>query len=340
MLTRDHLLTAVERDIITQDQATALTELAGENQADSEGQVVIARGFNDIFVAVGAALIVVACYWAVLLTESSVFGLLVSLAIFWGLSEFLVRRMGMVTPGFVFVVAIALTLGAIFTVLGGTRLMSVGDVVARMSWLFCLGGLVGAIGYYFRFRLPFAMLLIGALVPATVYTAIIALYPDLHGSATQRLVALLGGLVVFFAAMRFDFADRERTRRESQCAFWLHFVAAPLLVHSVIGSLITSTSSLTGFDALAIIVITAIVAVIALAIDRRAILMVSLIYAGLAIGYIVSQTGASVATIGLVTLLILGTGVTVLGAGWLPLRRRVLALLPYNLVERLPKLPQ
>jgi hypothetical protein len=42
------------------------------------------------------------------------------------------------------------------------------------------------------------------------------------------------GLRVFAAAMSFDLSDRDRMTRRSDCAFWLHLLAAPLIVHSLI----------------------------------------------------------------------------------------------------------
>src|SRR5438874_3733945 len=36
------------------------------------------------------------------------------------------------------------------------------------------------------------------------------------------------------AAMAFDASDRERATRRADCAFWLHLLAAPLIVHSLI----------------------------------------------------------------------------------------------------------
>ena len=42
---------------------------------------------------------------------------------------------------------------------------------------------------------------------------------------------LLCGLAVFALAMRFDLSDPKRQTRRTDIAFWLHMLAAPLIVH-------------------------------------------------------------------------------------------------------------
>ena len=340
MLTKEHLLAAVERQIISREQALELARLAADQPVDSEEQVVFARGFNDIFVAIGAVLIVVASFWAATLTGNLIVGPILCAAIFWAMTEFLVTGRGMLAPGRVFCVAFALSTGMLLAALFGEPLRSFSNIASHLGWLFAVGALAGAGGFFIRFRMPFALFLIGALVPLSLYLLLVAVSPGLAGPWTQRTVALIGGIGAFAVAMGYDFADRERKGRASQCAFWLHLIAAPLLVHTVLGSMIGGYRTFGGGTALAILAITVVVALVALAIDRRAMLIASLIYAGIAIGYAISQAGVSAAYIGLVTIAILGGAVTLLGAGWLPMRARLLVFLPHGLVARLPKIAQ
>ena len=71
-----------------------------------------------------------------------------------------------------------------------------------------------------------------------------------------------------------------------------------------------------------------LVSLFGLAINRRALVVSSLGYAGLGIGYLVSQTNISWGMAISVTLMILGAAVVFLGAGWNPARKFILALLP------------
>ena len=74
----------------------------------------------------------------------------------------------------------------------------------------------------------------------------------------------------------------------------------------------------------------AVLALVAVLIDRRALLVAGLTYLGAAIGYALTGAGGSGADGAFVvaaTLVILGALVLTLGAGWVPLRRLLLALL-------------
>ena len=44
---------------------------------------------------------------------------------------------------------------------------------------------------------------------------------------------LLLGIGVFLLAMRWDSSDRARLTRRTDVAFWLHLLAAPMIVHPV-----------------------------------------------------------------------------------------------------------
>jgi hypothetical protein len=215
-----------------------------------------------------------------------------------------------------------------------------------------LGAAIAAAVFYLRFRLPFALLLIAGgivLFVATIVGSI--LFP---GPLTHSVVLLVCGLGVFAAAMVYDLSDRMRMTRSSDCAFWLHLLAAPLIVHSLIRLLLPTITpgpgeggpfglTMTTTSAVMIFVIVACLAAIAILIDRRALLVSALTYLGIAIGY--TLTSAMHADVGnpgnrpvifFATALILGAMVLALGVGWQPLRRLFLRLFSTALVNRLP----
>jgi hypothetical protein len=76
-------------------------------------------------------------------------------------------------------------------------------------------------------------------------------------------------------------------------------------------------------------------AVIAVVIDRRAMLVSGLTYAGIAFGSLLRQTGLSDMTAP-ATLLALGIFVLLLSAGWRALRRAVLLPFPISIARLLP----
>ena len=143
----------------------------------------------------------------------------------------------------------------------------------------------------------------------------------------------LCGLAVFALALRFDLSDPKRRTRRTDIAFWLHMLAAPLIVHSLVSGLFDNGAMDTesAFGILAIFIVLAFVAVI---VDRRAILVSGLSYAGFAFGSLVVKAGLSDTAVPL-TLLVLGALVLLLSAGWHALRRTLLPLLPAGLVRRL-----
>jgi hypothetical protein len=75
---------------------------------------------------------------------------------------------------------------------------------------------------------------------------------------------------------------------------------------------------------------------VAVLIDRRAMLVSGLAYAGIAFWTLIRQAGLSDMTTPL-TVLALGTFVLLLSAGWRPLRAGILRIVPPALARRLPQ---
>jgi len=287
-------------------------------------------------------------------------------AIIWALAELLVARLRLVLPGILlvcfFAVFIMLAAPVDFSLGPSQAVDSLaawfvhprqpnGAPNAGVIWPLILIGYM-AIGvaatalFYARFRLPFALLLIsGGIVTAVL--AWTQLNWPLTAKYFEAYVLLACGLAVFVAAMAFDASDRERLTRRADCAFWLHLLAAPLIVHSLVelvwqrgpgGS--RFTTPLTTETAVAIAVIVAALAVVAIITDRRALLVSALTYLGIIIGYAITRTigqqDADKSFVVFATLVVLGALVVALGVGWQPMRRVFLALLPAGFVNRLP----
>jgi hypothetical protein len=105
-----------------------------------------------------------------------------------------------------------------------------------------------------------------------------------------------------------------------------------MIVHAVIPLLTGPVTELGTGQAVGILLVFALLGLVALVIDRRALLVSGLTYAGIAIGYLLSQSVEE--GMGL-SLTLLGLAVVVLGlsAGWRSLRRAVLPLLPLGLLR-------
>jgi hypothetical protein len=367
MLDEDDLDAAVAEGILTAEQVDKLRAFVGgrrlaADRADDE-RFRFMRGFNDFFFAVGIILFGVGiAYFA----DDNAIWNLAAAAVVWAISEFLVRRMRLVLPGILLACLFAFFVYRL-TALDWTSVAHLTGLPLRLPQLRTLpnAGLVGnleplaiatkalvtsvaAAVYYARFRLPFALLVVAGSVVLFVSTVLgPLLFP---GIVPSGLILFACGLGVFAAAMAYDLSDRARTTRAADCAFWLHLLAAPLIVHSLIRLLLPTAPrfaagaplgiAMTTTSAVTIFVIVAILTVIAVLIDRRALLVSALIYLGVAIGYTLTSamnTGAgNQSAIFFATLVILGAMVLVLGVGWQKLRGLLLRLFPSGLVARLP----
>ncbi len=357
MLQNDDLEAAIGVGIVTQAQADALLAFVASRRGGAaalradEERFRFMRGFNDFFFAVGVALLGVGlALFAGMKANPIVYGL--SAFVMWGLAELLVRQMRLVLPGivivgfFVALVALALPFANFIKPTPGQFVSPASPVPSMVSAFLGYGNQpqaalnaaimgVAAAVFYARFRFPFALLIVAAgTVVAFELTVSHFVFND---SATAHLLLLLlSGLAVFGIAMRFDLSDRLRATRRSDCAFWLHVLAAPLLVHSLVGLVSGNTFRPENFAAGMIVVIALLLTVVALIIDRRALLMSALVYVGSAIAFALSRAAVDSVFILIATLVILGVLVLALGVGWAPLRRRVMSLLSSNVVDRLP----
>ena len=149
---------------------------------------------------------------------------------------------------------------------------------------------------------------------------------------------VLSGLATFTAALWYDSQDLHRTTRFADNAFWLHFTAAPLIVHGLAFKAAVSKTELMynlipvpdvgSGDALFLLLIVGALGLVGLAINRRALLVSSLGYAAFAIVFLFSSGGVGFGSSIIFALLLLGGAVIFLGAGWHPVRNQIIKVLP------------
>lgn len=360
---------AVAEGVISKAQALQLQDLSRRTQTGDDTAVDFSqdprdepfrllRGFRDIFIAIGVAVFAFGLWFAAV-SQTVMFGglrsgpfepqrlSLSSIAIAFALclaalvlAEFVTRRQRLPLASLVVSVIFAAWSASLFAaiafqIIGPSEITDARSFEAQQTKL-TLAAIAGAIAgsafFYWRYRLPFALLpLAGSLVGLATTLMVMTLGAEWVFDNLRPFIGFWG-VVIFLAAMWFDIKDRLRITRFSECAFWLHLVAAPLLVHTAVGPL-----SALALNAVAIIGIMALLSVVALLIDRRALLVSGLSYLAVAISQILSGSrllgGESFA----ITALILGAIVLALGLGWTPIRRRTLALLPFEaLKSRLP----
>jgi hypothetical protein len=327
-------------DASARDRLVAFARSRAEGTAGPDNESFrFLTGFNDIFVTLACLLVLVAL--ASLLPR--VVAPAAIAAASWGLAEYFTARRRMALPSIVLLLAfVGGIFAAVLALLSGGAQMELalqqvrgqGHTVALLA-PFMVAGLAAAGAaalHWRRFRVPIT-LAAGALGLAIGFVALVsALLPSYN---LALVAALASGLAIFTLAMRYDMSDRDRISRNTDIAFWLHLLAAPLIVHPVFAlSGLLDASPGAGASALVLLVYL-LLTLVALAIDRRALLVSALAYVIYALQGLF-EAGQVAAGFGL-TALVLGSFLVMLSAAWGALRRRLVQGLPPHWIQRLPR---
>ena len=337
----------------------------------SEENFRLINSFNDIFVAIGIVILIVAvaaigdamaglfmttpvapdndsaAAWDVYSTARDKFDALQNViaapliaGAAWLLAEFFTKRRRMALPSIIlllcFVVSIVWGVFNLGLLLVGMENDGTGALVLSLA------GLVGAAGAFVHWRRFMVPITIAAGTAAAALTIVGLIVAGLDAAGVEDLgnaglvLSFVTGLAVFAFAMRWDISDRTRISRRSDVAFWLHLLAAPLIAHPLFYSLglfgSDDASTLSAVAALAIYIVFGFVAVL---VDRRALLVSALAYVLVAMGYLFDKFGAVELAFAL-TALVIGSALLTLSAFWQPIRRVALSALPQTWRDRLP----
>jgi MFS family permease len=353
---------AVAGGALTPDQAASFRNFVAAGQhspAVDEEHFRLLTGFNDVFVAIAAAILLVAVGWIgqtipphIEVDGPSPFaGLFVAITA-WGLAEFFTRQRRMALPSILLLVAFAAGVGAtaVFTLV-----TAIGpDYFDHNAQAFALalsgGAAIAGIATYLhwrRFRVPVTVAVgVGAAV-ALVLGIIASMLigdgqniSDARGEqikTTLEAAGLVLGLGTFLLAMWWDGSDPRRETRRSDVAFWLHLLAAPLIVHPIFSLLGLTEGKASTAGGVVVILLYVALGIVALAIDRRALLVSALAYVLFALNSLFETYGVVELNVAL-TALIIGSALLLLSAFWSSARRAVVKPLPGGLQARLPVL--
>jgi hypothetical protein len=358
MYSESDIEAAVASGALTPEAAAAFRDSVSRDRAapavDEESFRLI-TGFNDIFVSIAATLLLVAVGWIGgsfggafhdvpandteafrFLASRSLLGAAAVAAASWLLAEYFTRQRRMALPSILLLGTFVFAIGAAtFGLLQFVAPMSDPRGLALRMAFSALVSAGAAWAHWRRFHVPITIAaLTGALVLVVQSLATAAL-PD---SRTIWLsLTLAAGLAVFAFAMWWDMTDPTRTTRRSDVAFWLHLAAAPMIAHPVFWLLGVVSGDINAATALLVIALYLAFGIIALAIDRRALLVSSLFYVLYALAGLFRQFGAVSLSVAL-TALVIGSALLMLSAFWQPVRRLVVERLPVRLAGRLPLL--
>ncbi len=346
MISDATLGSAVDKGILTAAQVEQLLSLeraaAPRTEPQDDEKLRFISGFGDVFVTMGLGLFLGALGYFISRAAGAA-TMWVGLAVAtWALAEFFTRMRRMALPSIVLLVTFAVSCYlAIYSIIavpliGGRASIELREIFAPVAAVLVPASLATVLlvaFHYWRFRVPITVAAGTAALAAAIIGTAFWLAPAFAYNAVSYFI-LACGILIFALAMRFDMSDPMRLTRRTDIAFWLHLLAAPMIVHSLSSSLV-QRYSLDVRSAVVVLAIFLALGLVALIVDRRALLVSGLGYAGYAFGTLIRQSGFSNETVPL-TLLVLGAFVLLLSAGWRPLRAALFRLLPHHLVQRLP----
>ena len=342
----DDIEEARQQNVISSDTADALVEFLNTRRGGfpSEEPFRLVGGFNDIFVALASLLLFVGIsVW----TEGNLAGSLLIVAASVGLSEYFTRRKRLRLTSILYACTILFICGHVF--LG---LLSTGSPfyridlppfweIQRLSDLFPVWALSAAslltaivgVGYWFRYRIPITV----ALVTGCVVLAIEFWVLDLLGTAYLRTVLFVYGALVFAFAIYWDRMDPSRLKLDSDVAFWLHLLAAPLIVNSVYTWFLlgadpnfASYSEPTMLAVSMVFVAYVVFGLVALLINRRAFIVAGLGYVIFAIFWSLNKYDSPLDNVAF-ALIFMGLIFLVLAVWWDPTRNFLIGLFPSSI---------
>ena len=360
MYSQQELDDAVASGAITAKAADALRAYVETQRVaiPDEEQFRLITGFNDIFVSIAAAILLFAIGWigqsigqstGLFISEHGELGpsFLAPLGVAaaaWPLAMFFTAKRRMALPSILLLLAFV---GGTFLTAAFALVLGVGADALNNNQ--ALGGVIAAVSaaiagaaawlHWRRFHVPITIA-VGAGSVAGI--AVGLLVAALGQNAEQAKDVILGfilflGIGMFLFAMWWDSSDRARITRRSDVAFWLHLLAAPMIVHPVFTLLGLNDGTATVGEGLVVVLLYVVLGLTALAIDRRALLVSALAYVLYALTELFKQFGAVELNVAL-TALVIGSALLLLSAYWHQARRLVVTRLPSNLQERLPNL--
>ena len=358
MYSQQELDDAVVAGVITPEAADALrthVERQRSTAIPDEEQFRLLTGFNDIFVGIAAAILLFAMGWigqSIGQSTGLVFdhngpSFLAPLFVAstaWGLALYFTARRRMALPSILLLLAFV---GGVFATAAFAFGFGVGP--ARLDNNNALVGVLAAISaaiaggaawlHWRRFHVPITVAAGAAAAAGIIVGLVMAGIDPNSDQAKNAILAILLvlGVGVFLFAMWWDASDRARLTRRSDVAFWLHLLAAPMIVHPVFTLLGLTSGHINVGGGLAVIALYIALGVTAVAVDRRALLVSALAYVLFALNELFREFGAVELNVAL-TALVIGSALLLLSAFWHQARAAIVRPLPVGLREKLPVL--
>ena len=356
MYSQQELDDAVAAGVISAQAADALRAHVERQRAiaiPDEEQFRLITGFNDIFVTIAAAILLFAVGWIgqwvgqtigviVDVNGPSPLAPLAVAATAWPLAMFFTAKRRMALPSILLLLAFV---GGVFATAAFSLILAIGQ--DHMNNNNPLTGIVAAAAaavaglaawlHWRRFHVPITVAAGAGSVAAIAVGLLVATLGQSPEQAKNLILGfvLLLGVGMFLFAMWWDGSDRARLTRRSDVAFWLHLLAAPMIVHPVFTLLGLTSGHISVGEGLAVVALYIVLGITALAVDRRALLVSALAYVLYALQALFREFGAVELNVAL-TALVIGSALLLLSAFWHQARATIVQPLPGSLRDRLP----
>ncbi|MGP9552304.1 MULTISPECIES: hypothetical protein [unclassified Halomonas] len=330
MYTDEDLYQAVKSGIFEESAVEEFRELIS-NQANTksvdEENFRLISGFNDIFVSVSAFILMISAGW-ISSQATPALGFFVVALLSWILSVFFVQKRRLALPAILLLISFVVSAVTFLTILFSALKFEEDMAVLVASGI----GALAAWVHWRKFHVPITV----AAGIASLVACLLALVSQVDSLREIINLFICGsGFLTFALAMRWDSKDTLRKTRNSDVAFWLHLLSAPLIVHPIFSSLgiLKGESSLTSIAV--VIFMYVILAAISIAVDRRALMVSSLIYVLYAFRELFNSYGMVSSSLAFSGVFI-GSVLLLLSAFWHRSREILLKNIPGNYVKYVP----
>lgn len=327
MYSDEDLNSAVEAGVFTQtsvDEFREMMDSSRRTQHQDEENFRLLSSFNDIFVVIACALLIFPVYWMVQ-DQNELMALALMAVMSWGLGEYFILRRKMALPGVFLVLCFV----------GASSMMGLAsraspEVETVLSVVFAI---IAATLHWFRFKVPIT---IAGGIGAAVLTVLVMVIENYPGAIEPITVAaFVCGITVFAFAMYWDAKDVQRISYRSDVAFWLHLIAAPLMIHPVFYFMGFFEESTSHFSIPVVLALYGFITLVSLIIDRRSLMVSALIYVVVTLARAMANQEAFADNFSSAAL---GMGLVLLSLAvfWRPVRKVVVGALPANIQSKLP----
>lgn len=342
MYSDEDLTYAAEKGIFTQASITQFrAEILKRNNthiADEES-VRLLTSFNDIFVVIACLLLLFSSAW---LLSSEGYPAIAAVAVAglsWLLAEFFVLKRKMALPAMVLLISFV---GSVFwlvqALLSADMTLSSmfhADEIEISLIIATTAAALAAWLHWWRFMVPITVTAGVVSAGALIILTLLYLFPTLK--QYHEILLFLSGIAIFYIALRWDGDDLNRITKKSDVAFWLHLIAAPLIIHPIFTNLNIAEGSESSVDSIIVLVLYLFLILVSLVIDRRAFMVAALVYIMAALDQIFNEYGFSSHSFSYVGICI-GASLLLLAGLWHKAREVIVARLPMALQNKVPKL--